>query len=247
MRHTWWQMLVFLRTPQNTRAAPLTWTALASLKIRLIQSLLMNPARGVARGHLYVDDPLFSLVGTQKQRRRMAAIIILGWAVLGAPVAYHKAQLADSVQWIGVNLTATLKQVKATVVQDKRLEIQNMVASILSENVVAIKVLESFVGKVMDIALAFLTLRPFWGELYAAIHSHTPGVPPKCTWSRQVKPALLWINAFMKEGRGATRVWYVDRWFCPVPMWTITCDTSPWWFGAWLSKHGTPFLFPTTR
>ena len=47
----------------------------------------------------------------------------------------------------------------------------------------------------------------------------------------------------MKELRGATRVLYFGRWFIPAPMWTITCDASPWGFGAWLSKHGTPVSF----
>ena len=53
--------LVFLRTAQGSRAAPITWAAIAALVARCVQSIFCTPHGHEARLQMYVDDPLLAL------------------------------------------------------------------------------------------------------------------------------------------------------------------------------------------
>ena len=43
----------------------------------------------------YVDDPLAAPLGTEKIRRRNAALMVLTWEALGFKLAYAKGQLSQ--------------------------------------------------------------------------------------------------------------------------------------------------------
>lgn len=62
----------FLRTAQGSRAAPLTFAAIIALAGRLIQSLMMGPmgrhtCTQEGHMHIYVDDPIAVLRGSQER------------------------------------------------------------------------------------------------------------------------------------------------------------------------------------
>ena len=42
----------------------------------------------------YVDDPLAAFLGTERIRKRNAALMVLVWEALGFKLAYAKGQLA---------------------------------------------------------------------------------------------------------------------------------------------------------
>ena len=99
------KFLIFLRTAQGSRGAPLSWSVIASLLARVIQSLFCTePGVQEARLNVYVDDPLLALFGDDRQRRRFAVKFVVGWLVLGAALAFSKAQLNHTVIWIGNTL-----------------------------------------------------------------------------------------------------------------------------------------------
>ena len=68
-----------------------------------------------AAGHCYVDDPLFSLRGTAKQRVRSMIRIIIIWSILGLPLAFKKAQFGRKVTWIGFQLEKLIDRFVVTV------------------------------------------------------------------------------------------------------------------------------------
>ena len=74
------RFLVWLRTPQGSRGAPLSWASVAALLVRLTIAMFMESE---LRLQVYVDDPLLQIVGDRKRRRRLASIIICAWLVLG--------------------------------------------------------------------------------------------------------------------------------------------------------------------
>ena len=98
----------FLRTAQGSRGAPLTFAALIALAARLIQSLISGPqmhrwAREEGRMNVYVDDPIVVMRGNERRIRRVSSMVI-GWLLLGFPLAFHKAVLAPTVLWVGITL-----------------------------------------------------------------------------------------------------------------------------------------------
>ena len=101
--------LVFTRTAQGSRGAPVTWAAIAGLGSRIIQWLFTQVPRGKAekvRIPTYVDDPIPSIMSNKRGGRRVVACILLTWAILGFPIAFDKAKIGPIVQWIGVELQA---------------------------------------------------------------------------------------------------------------------------------------------
>ena len=105
------QYYVFERAAQGPRAAPLTFSVMIAMMSRFIRLLMMGPLdkprRSHALLHVYVDDPLGIFIGNKGQRKRLAAIVSIGWMILGVPLAFHTAILAHSATWIGVQLSFT--------------------------------------------------------------------------------------------------------------------------------------------
>ena len=87
---------VFLRTAQGSRGGPLTWSGLASLVSRLIQGLFMGPvptgSKQSVRSHIFVDDPIYAIRGTQSERKLLRIVIILAWRIFGFPLTFNNAQ-----------------------------------------------------------------------------------------------------------------------------------------------------------
>ena len=91
--------LVFNRTAQGSRTAPLTFAAIMSTAGRLLQSLLLRNHLGQqiwqdGRLEVYVDDPWACFKGTQGEISDLVACLLIGWELLGFPIAYHKATMA---------------------------------------------------------------------------------------------------------------------------------------------------------
>ena len=96
--------LLFLRTVQGSRSAPLTWARLAAVIMRLTQSLFYGAS---LRVQCFVDDLIAFLLGTLAERRAMMSAMILVWEALGFDLAYHTGQNGSSVVWIGGTVSLT--------------------------------------------------------------------------------------------------------------------------------------------
>ena len=81
--------LLYLRTVQGSRGAPLSWARTAALLMRLTFSFFDE---STIRMLCFVDDPLVVLRRTESERLFMKALIILVWEALGFPLSYSKGQ-----------------------------------------------------------------------------------------------------------------------------------------------------------
>ena len=194
------QYFAFLRTAQGSRGAPLTFAALIALAARLIQSLISGPqihrwAREEGRMNVSVDDPIVVMRGNERRIKRVASIVIIGWLLLGFPLAFHKAILSPTVLWVGVTLQIDDDKVRAEVPEAKVIELKDLLVEALKSNVVSCKSLRTIIGKAMAIASVIYVWRPFVQELYSALHCTDSHAPKGCVWTKQISHSFQWILA----------------------------------------------------
>ena len=68
-----------------------------------------------ARVQIYTDDPITTIYATPSRTKRVVAIIVMAWMVLGFSMAFHKAQLAETVDWVGYKISSFEEAVKAEI------------------------------------------------------------------------------------------------------------------------------------
>lgn len=190
----------FLRTAQGSRGAPLTFSAFIALASRLIRSLISGPqmhrwAREEGRMNVCVDDPIAIIRGRESRIRRVASMVIVGWLLLGFPLAFHKAIVAPTVLWVGITLQVTTDMVRAEVPESKVLELKELILTNLQSNVISCKVLRTLIASVIYV------WRPFVQELYSALHSKTTNAPKGCIWTEQVHHSFSWILAVLARNK----------------------------------------------
>ncbi len=241
------KFMIFRRTAQGSRTAPLTFAAVMSSATRLLQSLLLRDSLSKsiwqeARLEVYVDDPWAAIRGAQGKVDNLIACLLVGWELMGFPIAYHKACRGPSLKWIGMTITVTTQGVEVHIPGDKLGEIRGMAEKFLKGNLIADKDLRSFTGKCMSIASVIHVWKPFITQFYAALSASKPsGTPPNCTWTSQVKSGLLWIITFLthnSEGEITKRVWDINEHLRTDANVLITWDASRWGFGATLHLEG---------
>ena len=230
----------FLRTAQGSRGAPLTFSTVIGLGGRLVQSLLAGPCVGrlslhEARMQIYVDDPLTVIRGTEDRTKRLAVISILGWTLLGFPLAFHKAVMSPTLRWVGVKLQMSRDQIQVEVPESKVQELRVLIDECMSSNLTSKKLLRTLIGKAMAVASVLYTWRPFLHELYAALHCKDSRAPAGCVWSKQLKHSLQWLKCFLsEEGGQIVRIFSVQHFLQSGPQVIITWDASPYGMGATL-------------
>ena len=230
----------FHRTAQGSRAAPLTFAAIIALASRWVQSTVATPRHmGMhteeARVQTYVDDPLVTIRGTPERQRRLTATVLIAWMIMGFPIAVHKATLSTKLTWIGVELSVLAEGVEAVVPQDKVLELNEILQTMLQSNVVPKRTLRTVIGKAMSIASVLFCWRPFIQELYMALYVKDSCAPKECIWTKQVRHTILWLLTFLRdEMAGIRRIYTVRSFQHQLPLVTITWDASPFGMGATL-------------
>ena len=238
--------MVFLRTAQGSRAAPLTFAAVMALTTRLLQSLLLNDHLGEriwqdGRLETYVDDPWIVLKGSPQRIKELTLCVLIGWELMGFPLAYHKASVGTSLRWIGMTVEVTSTGVSVSIPPEKLEEIKAIATTFLKSNVIPDKDLRSFIGKCMSIASVLHVWKPFITQFYAALYSDKSDGPKNCTWTAQVKQGLFWILAFLDHNSVhslSNRKWDVVEHMGRGDKVIITWDASPWGFGGTLHING---------
>ena len=89
--------LVYTRSVQGSRGAPLSWAVLLGLVCRCAFSTLRQ-SDGTAesqRLQVYIDDPALVIRGPRESRRHQVALLLLAWHVLGVSLAIKKGQLTN--------------------------------------------------------------------------------------------------------------------------------------------------------
>lgn len=214
---------MFTRTAQGSRMAPLTFAAIMALASRWIQSLSND-----FRLQTYVDDPLVIIRGTQQSIRRLAVTVAAAWTVMGFPLAFHKATLANRLTWIGVQLHIKQEMIIAEVTEAKVAEILQLLQDAIDCNVVPKKSLRTIMGKCMSVASVIIVWRPFVQQLYTALHAEQTHAPAGCIWTKQVESAFGWLITFLKgEHAGIRREFTLAAFRRTGPTVVITWDASP--------------------
>ena len=239
-----------MRAAQGSRNGPLSWSVVASLAVRILQSMFrtsclprgdyyatLNERKASAgtRVQTYVDDPAFTLRGTKRQRDRSIAIIILMWCAFGFDLSFRKAIRGRAVPWIGVRVSIHPTWVVATIKADRVSELLELTRTYLSKNVISVKDLRSYVAKASNFATLLFCWRPFLSELWAAVTSDhgSSGAPANCLWTKQILPSLKWLHAFLVGEAGAiVRVYTLSAFGNRGKRINICTDASPWGLGA---------------
>ena len=166
---------------------------------------------------------------------RLVVVVVLGWTLLGFPLAYHKAVLSPTLTWVGVQLLSRPNEIRVEVPEAKIMELTTIIKDVLSSNVVSKKHLRTLIGKAMSIASVIYTWRPFIHELYRALHSTDTHAPVNCVWVKQVHHSLSWILTFLSSESGCIeRTFSVHHFLRLGPKVVITWDASPYGMGATL-------------
>ena len=230
------QYIVFLRTVQGSRGAPLSWARLAALVMRLTQGLF---DQDFVKLHCFVDDPIASIRGTPWERKVIATIMMLAWEAIGFNLAYKKGQLSATVDWIGGNLQFNASGIVARVKDSIVADIRDDLRAFRGLNVLPCKRLRSFVGRANHAAGLLLVLRPFLHSIWGALYGDTGGAPVNTVWAKQVAHALNWLDMFFEdEERRLSRTFTLEEFKQLGPSWEIGTDASPWGLGGWLACNG---------
>ena len=107
-------------------------------------------------------------------------------------------------------------------------------------NVIAVKELQSLLGKLNHAAGLLIIIRPFMEPMWAALAEQskgkTSGAPHNTIWAKQIASSLQWFAAFF-EGKGTKleRFFRVDAYSRSGTVVEIGTDASPWGMGGWLT------------
>ena len=248
-----WRVLGF-----GGRPNPLVYSRAASFAMRSAQALLGPPTKkdqkkGLARGagQLFVDDPIWGLVGTAEEREEAADLILLWWLCLGIPLAWDKGVWVDDAaehQWIGVRFKSDPAGTTSMRLPPEFLQLfLENVEPFTQESVKTVSLQDAnrMVGRAGRIAHIVPEARPFatalWVALAAARQSdggRAPReAPPGRVAVRRFRVAAKWMRALAAGTKNAPfdlqRTISADgpkKW--AQSDWIIECDASPWGGGA---------------
>ena len=226
------EILVFLKTTQGSRGAPLTWARIIALVMRLTQSVVGHET---CRISTYVDDPLTVATGTEAQRHRTFATILLIWSCLQLPLAMDKATLGVKTTWTSAVFQTTHDGLLVRIKDALVTETMDLLTTFMKANIVRRKELRSCIGKVMHIASLIPTVRPFVSQMYGALYSVSNGPAGDTIWTKQIEHSLTWLIAFLSEAEGKLERNFDLRTFQGHGKEVAIClDASPWGLGGYL-------------
>ena len=167
-------------------------------------------------------------------------MIILVWEALGFNLAYHKGQQGGTVVWIGGQITITPTGVMGTIKQSIIDDIKSDLQKFMKSNVIANDALLTFVSRLNFAAGLLVILRPFLQSLWAALNAKDETTPPGTTWTKRVKHALSWLNAFFQgDVAGLQRHLSLEAYTRQGDIIEVGTDASPWGMGGWISVNGS--------
>jgi len=213
------------------------WARIAAFAARLVQSF---------SGHLqlrvntYVDDPCLALRGTKAERDSNFAKTLPTWLNLGFNLAWQKAQRSLSIVWTLASIVTKDDRIIAAIKDEIISAVYEDCCRRLAVNVVPIKALRTFAGRMILVASPLFAWNPFISSLWAPITGNNRSdAPAGSVWTKQVVSSLVWIKEVIDGTKGSTkRVFYVDAYFGRVTSVTITFDACPWGIGGILSEGG---------
>eukprot|EP00435_Cladocopium_sp_Y103_P073457 s254_g43.t1 len=192
--------IVFDTLVFGSASSPTLWGRFASWLGRSLSAIIPS-----AVTQIYVDDPCFTLEGTQQTASRTLAKVLLWTAVSGFPVKLEKASGGKKVEWVGavVSCNDETGEVVVTIPEKKIAALQEMTEKTLKRPVIYAKDLRSYAGQLSFVAGLVPHLRPFLSSIWAALSSvgsASDGAKHsgKLIHTKRFKAALCWIEGLLK-------------------------------------------------
>ena len=174
--------------PFGLRSAQLVWGRFAAFLGRSGQAVAdgapsahgpdsASPATRAARGRIeiYVDDPIILVAGTAAARQRLLAAVLWWWVVVGAPLAWAKAQRGAQVTWIGAMLVFSSSLVELCLTQERALFLGTEAKAMQERNVAPIKRAQKFAATGSWACGITPAIAPFIRQVWAALATAQSG------------------------------------------------------------------------
>ena len=226
---------------------PLIWSRFAAALGRMAQALLRPQASGArSRLRIYLDDPIFSLVGPPARRRRDLAAVLLLWAAAGFNLSWPRVTIGATASWIGVDYKVDLEAGTITVaIPEKAVaEALELASKLLERPMSSVRILRKLAGKgscIFSIApRTRWTIQRLWATVTATLaKGKTASGGGKKGGNRfglfarkQVELPLKWILAYWSIPSSPLK--RVLRCEVPPASLEFVIDACPWGIGGYL-------------
>ena len=237
-----WLFLCF-----GLKAALLLWGRLSAAGARMLQGLI--PVLFI-RSQVYLDDPLWLLVGTRRQRRKSLALLLPTACAIGLRVAWHKGERGHEITWIGVTIKIRWEdklvflEVPAKMIQEILSELKN----ILEASMVGVRRMLTIAGRLSWISGVVPRFRWAVCTVYAVVAAVDKDVAEgieeqrrRCRLDSRDKAALVatnrcavalrWVSALLLHfpgglSREVSLRPAKGKWTSPWGGGALLCDTS---------------------
>jgi hypothetical protein len=151
-----------------------------------------------------------------------------------------KAKMGTTITWTSATFSPWTDGMKVRVKEAIVTETLAALQECLERNLVTRKKLRTILGKSMHIASLVPTLRPFLGEMYAALYSSASGPAGNTVWTKQIRHAVTWLIAFLTESEGLLeRTFSLATFQGHGKQVTMCLEASPWGLGGYLVEDNT--------
>ena len=232
------------------KTAPLLWSRLACMA-RFLQALLQG---GEAQHQVYLDDGLWVLQGTLKERNSMLALILTTMGALGFKVSLKKGLRSTQVQWVGVRFTISEDSVILALPDQFVKDLMELLTSWENKGMAPTKELRQAAGKLSWLSGILPRARWTVAVFYRVLHERLNAVASGLEDSRravrddahnkdglfivkQLEQARSWLVKFLGVALEApVKKFKLD--IAKYPKATIMMDASPLGVGAVLLVNG---------
>ena len=168
--------LLFIALLFGFKTAPLTWSRVAAMVARLVQSII-PPENGMHQ--VYLDDSLWALCGRLPVRNKMLACILTTMAALGLKLSLAKGARAASVTWVGVNfklVAPDYDHLLLTLPEKFMAELRKQLEAWDKKGMIAASELRKAAGRVAWLAGILPRARWVTSTFYATLYDHEEDV-----------------------------------------------------------------------
>eukprot|EP00439_Symbiodinium_sp_Y106_P078712 s539_g17.t1 len=114
------EIIVFCAMLFGFLAAPLVMGRPSSALARLWQSMIMRDGSL----QLYMDDPLFGVLGPANRRKGIIAMLLYTALAMGINLAFHKGERGLMVKWIGVAMELNVREASFVLSVPKKVSVE---------------------------------------------------------------------------------------------------------------------------
>ena len=179
--------LLFVALLFGYKTAPLTWSRVAAMVARLVQSIVP-----VEKGmhQVYLDDSLWALCGTLNERNRVLACILTTMAALGLKLSLNKGERGAAVTWVGIRfklVAPDYDHLMVTLPEKFMNELQQQLEAWDNKGMISATELRKAAGRVAWLAGILPRAKWVTASLYATLYSHEDDVNSGAEAERRAK------------------------------------------------------------